>query len=117
MRRKQQQPWEAIGMSRATWYRLGKPTQKPDRKAPLREMAEAFGVSMRTIQRDRVRAIREAVQAEVRKADAEGRKPDQKAIDEHWLVLLATTFEQREARIRKAVEDGLERLQRLATIR
>src|SRR5262245_3686634 len=70
--RQPQKPWEAIGMSRATWYRLGKPTEKPARTAPLREMAEAFGVSLRTIQRDRVRTISEAIEAERRKAKAEG---------------------------------------------
>ena len=29
-------PWEAIGMSRATWYRRGKPTEKPKRLDPKR---------------------------------------------------------------------------------
>ena len=28
-----QKPWEAIDMSRASWYRHGKPTEKPPRSS------------------------------------------------------------------------------------
>jgi hypothetical protein len=37
-----QKPWEAVGMSRATWYRRGKPTEKRDRAA-----ARAAGLKLR----------------------------------------------------------------------
>jgi len=44
--------WEAIGMSRATWYRHGKPLEKPEAKITQRELAQALNVSIRTVQRD-----------------------------------------------------------------
>jgi hypothetical protein len=47
---RQATPWEAIGISRATWYRHGKPTEKPFRSSVVRE-ARAAGVSVRTHQR------------------------------------------------------------------
>jgi uncharacterized protein YoaH (UPF0181 family) len=47
-----QKPWEAVGMSRATWYRKGKPTEKPKSKVPQKQLAKTLGVSIRTIQRD-----------------------------------------------------------------
>ena len=47
---RQPKPWEAIGISRATWYRHGKPTEKP-RKPSLAAAARAAGVSTRTAQR------------------------------------------------------------------
>lgn len=37
-------------MSRATWYRRGKPTSKPERRTQKQE-AEALGVSIRTLYR------------------------------------------------------------------
>jgi hypothetical protein len=43
-------PWEALGMSRASWYRHGKPTEKPKRFTQAHE-ARKVGVSVRTIQR------------------------------------------------------------------
>ena len=65
-------PWDAIGVSRATWYRHGKPTQKPTR-VTQEQMAKAFGVSVRTIQRDRALAIKRTLD-KMRKAKAEGRE-------------------------------------------
>jgi hypothetical protein len=55
-------PWEAIGMSRATWYRQGKPTQnhgaagkgktRAERDAEASaELKHTFGMSLRTFQR------------------------------------------------------------------
>src|SRR5262245_27147761 len=46
-------PWEAIGMSRATWYRHGKPTEKPQLIMDLSYTAIAGRerVSVRTVQR------------------------------------------------------------------
>jgi hypothetical protein len=38
-----QKPWEAVGMSRATWYRRG----KPDEKWPDRAEARANGLKLR----------------------------------------------------------------------
>ena len=51
MRQKASQPWLALGMSRATWYRLGEPQTKPERpmKQPLR--ARLMHVSLRSLQR------------------------------------------------------------------
>src|SRR5262245_56068707 len=49
MRRKQH-PWEGIGVSRATWYRHGKPKHKPTRLTqPVK--AEMLKISVRAIQR------------------------------------------------------------------
>jgi uncharacterized protein YoaH (UPF0181 family) len=44
--------WKALGMSRATWYRRGKPTKKPEPKTTQKDAAEILGVSLRTVQRD-----------------------------------------------------------------
>ena len=44
-------PWEEFGMSRATWYRHGKPTEKPKRYTQA-DIAKVTGVSIRTVQRD-----------------------------------------------------------------
>jgi hypothetical protein len=46
-------PWTAIGMSRASWYRHGKPTTKPPRHITVAERAEADGIPLRTYQRRR----------------------------------------------------------------
>jgi hypothetical protein len=43
-------PWEAIGMSRATWYRHGKPEKKPYRMTQA-QIAKLQGVSLRSLQR------------------------------------------------------------------
>jgi hypothetical protein len=47
---RQRKPWEAIGISRATWYRHGKPTEKPPRTSVVCA-ARAAGESVRTYQR------------------------------------------------------------------
>jgi hypothetical protein len=44
-------PWEAIGMSRATWYRRGKPTTKPTPLITQAQIAKMFGSSVRSMQR------------------------------------------------------------------
>src|SRR5262249_11273398 len=48
---KARQPWLALGMSRAAWYRHGKPSEKPHRFTQ-QDIAKILGVSLRTIQRD-----------------------------------------------------------------
>ena len=50
---RQKQPWEAIGMSRATWYRRGKPTEKPLHLNAAQRVRLFLGrsVSNRTAQR------------------------------------------------------------------
>jgi len=45
-----EKPWEAIGMSRSTWYRHGKPASKPHR-VTLEQAAKAINVSVRSLQR------------------------------------------------------------------
>jgi hypothetical protein len=47
---RQPKPWQAIGMSRASWYRHGKPAKKPPRPSAA-AAARAAGVSLRTHQR------------------------------------------------------------------
>ena len=47
---RQKKPWEAIGMSRASWYRHGKPSEKPTR-VTVADEARRAGVSKRTYQR------------------------------------------------------------------
>jgi predicted nucleotidyltransferase len=54
------QPWAAIGMSRASWYRAGKPTTKPKRYTHA-EIAKITGWSIRTIQRDLAEQKRERI--------------------------------------------------------
>ena len=43
-------PWEAIGMSRSSWYRLGKPSEKPRRETQA-QRARRAQVSLRRLQR------------------------------------------------------------------
>jgi hypothetical protein len=52
MRRKAytEPPWLALGVSRATWYRLGKPQTKPRRETQA-QIARQFDVSLRGLQR------------------------------------------------------------------
>jgi hypothetical protein len=44
-------PWETIGMSRATWYRRGKPTTRPTPRITQAQAAKTMNVSLRTVQR------------------------------------------------------------------
>jgi hypothetical protein len=44
-------PWLKLGMSRATWYRRGKPTTRPRKSQSSKVAAAAFGMSLRTFQR------------------------------------------------------------------
>jgi hypothetical protein len=48
-----QQPWEAISMSRAAWYRHGKPTAKPAPRMTQAQIAKKFGTSLRSMQRSK----------------------------------------------------------------
>ena len=47
---RQAKPWTEIGMSRASWYRHGKPATKPKRETRA-DLAQSIGVSVRTIYR------------------------------------------------------------------
>jgi hypothetical protein len=47
-----QNPWTAIGMSRASWYRHGKPKTKPVRQTQAQFCVEK-GLKLRTLQRYR----------------------------------------------------------------
>lgn len=51
MRQKQTDPWTAIGMSRASWYRHGKPKTKPVKPPTQRQFVKEHGLKLRTIQR------------------------------------------------------------------
>jgi hypothetical protein len=64
------QPWKAIGMSRAGWYRHGKPTTKPKRYTQA-DIAKIAGVSLRTIQRD-LASERQKLLAGIRELMAQG---------------------------------------------
>ena len=46
-------PWQKIGISRATWYRHGKPTKKPKPKSRMvvNPAAQIIGQKRRTYQR------------------------------------------------------------------
>ena len=44
-------PWESIGISRATWYRHGKPTKKAKPRQTVDAAAKAMGDTKRTYQR------------------------------------------------------------------
>jgi hypothetical protein len=59
MRQNARQPWLALGISRATWYRLGKPTTKPEQPMAQALLARAQGVSLRSFQRT-ARIVRKA---------------------------------------------------------
>jgi hypothetical protein len=43
--RQQDKPWEALGMSRATWYRHGKPTKPRKKVKNVHELAKFVGAS------------------------------------------------------------------------
>jgi hypothetical protein len=60
--RQKDKPWIALGMSRATWYRQGKPTEKPYR-VTQKQRALIFQTSVRGIQRA-ARVIRLAPELE-----------------------------------------------------
>jgi hypothetical protein len=51
--RQKAEPWLALGISRATWYRLGKPETKPVKppRVTQKQAAELMQVSVRRIQR------------------------------------------------------------------
>ena len=49
--RQKAQPWLALGMSRATWYRHGKPTEPRPKYKNAAERAAQFGQSLRSHQR------------------------------------------------------------------
>jgi predicted DNA-binding transcriptional regulator YafY len=72
---RQKKPWEVIGMSRASWYRHGKPETKPQ-KVHQATLAQVLGVSIRTIQRDAAER-RQAVVAKIRALLAKGRGYDE----------------------------------------
>ena len=38
-------PWEKIGISRSTWYRHGKPTERPKKPKTVSEIAAQVGAS------------------------------------------------------------------------
>jgi hypothetical protein len=75
-------PWEAIGMSRGSWYRHGKPTEKPKRTTH-KDVAKSFGVSLRTVQRAytiRSRERREELHQALRDAGFNGPPFGERAI-------------------------------------
>jgi hypothetical protein len=51
MRQKANPPWLALGMSRATWYRLGKPQTKPPQRMTQAQLAKLYQISLRRLQR------------------------------------------------------------------
>lgn len=48
---RQNAPWVALGMSRASWYRQGKPATKPPKPETRAEFARRLNVSQRTLYR------------------------------------------------------------------
>jgi DNA-binding MurR/RpiR family transcriptional regulator len=51
--RHEPKPWTAIGMSRASWYRHGKPAARPTKRKTVAEIAREIHVSQRTFYRAR----------------------------------------------------------------
>lgn len=49
--RQEPPPWVALGISRATWYRLGKPERKPPPRLTQAQNARDADISVRTLQR------------------------------------------------------------------
>jgi hypothetical protein len=45
MKKPSDRPWEKIGISRSTWYRHGKPTEKPRKPMTVAEVAKQSGAS------------------------------------------------------------------------
>jgi hypothetical protein len=82
--------WEVLGMSRATWYRRGQPTTKPEKRGQ-RELAKELGISVRTLQRDRSAAVDEALAA----IRAEGREVSVETVNERFPSLLGVKWEKR----------------------
>jgi hypothetical protein len=63
-------PWLALGISRATWYRLGKPATKPRPRRTQAQNARDFSISVRALQRAR-RISRDAPDLQARIAAGE----------------------------------------------
>jgi hypothetical protein len=57
--RRAQQPWLEVGLSRAHWYRLGRPRIRPERRKTQAELAYESGVCVRSFERA-ARIAREA---------------------------------------------------------
>jgi hypothetical protein len=57
--RQKDRPWIKLGISRATWYRLGKPATKPTKKPTQSQTAATLKIGTRTLQRA-ARVAREA---------------------------------------------------------
>jgi hypothetical protein len=87
-------------MSRASWYRHGKPTTKPEPKVTRRHLAEALGISVRTVQRDRAAAKWKTV-TEIRQAKAEGRGLDVAAVDQLFTSHVIAKCRERETAVWK----------------
>src|SRR5262245_17128917 len=99
--RQSPKPWEAIGMSRATWYRHGKPTEKPTRYTQA-DVAKILGISLRTTQRDLARARqeeRERLVARARELIAQGHGEDD--------AIAAAIAEERSRSAAAADDDGI----------
>jgi hypothetical protein len=57
-----EKPWEAIGMSRTTWYRRGKPTAN-NKRVRQPDIAASLGLSLRTYQRTMLKQLSEKIDA------------------------------------------------------
>jgi hypothetical protein len=100
MRQPAPKPWEAIGMSRASWYRHGKPTEKQQRQAVWGEIARDLWVSERTLRRWRQEARKDARRRmPFRKDDSDQEWGDK--FDAQWNTAWAAVWDrvkQREAK-------------------
>jgi uncharacterized protein YoaH (UPF0181 family) len=93
--------WEALGLSRASWYRRGKPTKKPESKTTQKDIAEILGVSLRTVQRDLAKGREKQRQkniARVREYMAQGYSQDE--------ACELTAAELRAGAIEKLISEG-----------
>jgi uncharacterized protein YoaH (UPF0181 family) len=101
--------WEMLGMSRAAWYRHGKPTEKPKRYSQA-DIARILGISVRTLQRDVAserEKNRQKVVARARELIAQGRDQDE---------AIATAMAEVAAEERQLAENQKERLKRPRTL-
>jgi hypothetical protein len=108
--------WEVLGMSRATWYRHGKPDKKPEPRLTQAKTAEALGLSIRTVQRDRKAATLKVVE-EMHKARAEGREVDVAWVQERWRSHFAAALRKRETAAHRDMLLALDRMQFYAEMR
>jgi hypothetical protein len=103
---RQDTPWAAIGISRASWYRHGKPATKPNRLETKAEMARRIGVSLRTLYRaqkqyidQRTARLRQYQEAVLRKLLEKHPGISDEQINDMWKAHIHTLSEEQLGKI------------------